>query len=170
MIDPSSTPRLWHIDAYKYDQRLHYTLPAHFMHDDGDLLWLRAEAGMLLRHVTRGFARPMRRRSDMYFWRDAWYNVYLNYDDAGHLSHAYCNVGLPPTITEQTVSFVDLDLDIRFWPDGRIEVLDEDEFADHARQFNYPPEVQRRARAVLDQLVARWHDRTPPFDRLDGAR
>jgi hypothetical protein len=101
----------------------------------------------------------------MIYWRDQWYNVYVNYALSGAVDHFYCNVGLPPVIADHTISFVDLDLDVQIWPDGRFEVLDADEFAAHSALFGYPDDVRRRASlAVLDILIL-WRSGAPPFDR-----
>lgn len=125
--------RVWQIEALKFDRRLHYTLPAHLLDDDGTHLWFRAQSGGLIDHITRGKQFTIRHPSDMIFWRERWYNVYVNYTDDGELSHFYCNVGLPPELSGRTLRFVDLDLDVQIWPDGRYSVLDEEEFASMPR-------------------------------------
>jgi protein associated with RNAse G/E len=166
MSETSPPPALlWQIEARKYDGSLHYTLPAHLIEDDGERLWVRSQPGGPLHHVTRGWTRPITRPSDMFFWRGRWYNVYLNYDDDGLFNHFYCNAGMPPVLSDHAISFVDLDLDVQIWPDGRYAVLDEDEFLAHAAQFAYPAEVQRGARQAVEALLALWRAKTPPFDR-----
>jgi len=134
----------WQIEALKFDRRLHISLPAHLLDDDFARLWFRTRAGDQINHVTLGQQFPITQPSDLVFWRDRWYNVYLNYGDDGRLSHFYCNVGLPPEVSGQTLRFVDLDLDVRIGLDGQVRVLDADEFAEHTtcsairRTFNRP--------------------------------
>jgi len=70
-----------------------------------------------------------------------------------------------PVNNNGVISFVDLDLDIRMWPDGHTELLDEDEFIAHAALFNYPPEMRRKAWEAVDQVMALWRAKTPPFNR-----
>ncbi|MBN1680272.1 MAG: DUF402 domain-containing protein [Anaerolineae bacterium] len=157
---------MWRIEARKYDQRLHYTFPAVLVDDDGNLLQLKGEAGGIIDHRTRGRSWAFEAPFDMFAWRGRWYNIYVNRNADHTLSHFYCNVALPLVITGQTLVFVDLDLDLRIWPDGRIEVLDEDEFAEHTVLFGYPDDVQRTARQALDDILALWEQRCPPFDRV----
>lgn len=83
----------------------------------------------------------------------------------GGIDHWYCNIGLPPVITGCTLAFVDLDLDLQCWPDGRCEVLDEDEFAAHSLHYGYTVVEQTRARQALLDLVALWQAQASPFDR-----
>lgn len=164
MADESSYP-LWRIEAYKYNNSLHYTMPAYLLERSDDWLRFRTQLGGTLNHLTRGFAEPISRPSEMIFWLGRWYNVYLNFDHAGTFRHFYCNIGLPPTVGDEVISFVDLDLDIRIWADGHTELLDEDEFIAHAAQFNYPPDVRRKAWAAVDQVMVLWRSKTPPFNR-----
>jgi protein associated with RNAse G/E len=154
----------WRIEARKWDQRLHYTVPATLVDDDGERLWFAAQAGTVIEHITRGRTWSSLRPFDMVFWRARWYNVYLNADPSGALDHYYCNVGLPPVIDGHTLSFVDLDLDLRIWPDGRREVLDEDEFAEHTALFGYPERTQQAARQALDDVLALWRAGVAPFN------
>lgn len=164
MSDPSSAR--WTIEARKYNHAVHYRMDAALAADDGACLHLRGQPDDMIHHLTRGWSRPRNRLCDLYFWRDRWYNVYVNFTPQGVFTHFYCNIGLPPQISGTTVSFVDLDLDVVMRADGSVEVLDTDEFKQHTAEFGYPPDVQHRAReAVLDVLV-HWRARRPPFDRV----
>ena len=65
------------------------------------------------------------------FYTDRWYNIFEIYDrDDGKLKGWYCNIGKPAALTDSTVSYVDLALDLWISPDGKQTVLDEDEFDD----------------------------------------
>jgi hypothetical protein len=142
-------------------------MPAYLLHDDGELMWFETRVGDELHHITRGWIKPMERPADMIFWRERWYNVYLNYEaDHATLRNVYCNVGLPPIITAQTISYVDLDLDVRFFPDGTYEVLDEDEFIEHTARYNYPEHIQQESWKAVEDLLTLWRNRIPPLDRL----
>lgn len=63
-----------------------------------------------------------------------------------------------------TVTMVDLDLDVVRFLDGRVEMLDEDEFAEHQALYGYPPEVTAAARSAADDLLRAVTDGDPPFD------
>jgi len=63
------------------------------------------------------------------FYTDRWYNIFEIYDrDDGKLKGWYCNVGKPAVLTDKTVSYVDLALDLWVSADGNQTALDEDEF------------------------------------------
>jgi len=63
------------------------------------------------------------------FYTDRWYNIFEIYDrDDGRRKGWYCNVGRPAVLSEGTVSYVDLALDLWVSAEGKQTVLDEDEF------------------------------------------
>ncbi len=51
------------------------------------------------------------------------------YDDSGHLVYWYCDI-VDLEIKENSYIFTDLLVDVLVYPDGHVEVLDLDEFAD----------------------------------------
>ena len=78
----------------------------------------------------------------------------------------YVDVTTRPALDEGTVRAVDLDLDVVRWRDGRVEVLDEDEFAEHQVQLGYPAELISQARQTCDWLVEAVSSRTEPFGQV----
>ena len=75
----------------------------------------------------------------------------------------YVDVTTRPALEQGTVSAVDLDLDVVRYRDGRVAVLDEDEFAEHQVQLGYPAELISQARQTCDWLVAAVSSRAEPF-------
>jgi protein associated with RNAse G/E len=60
----------------------------------------------------------------------SWYNIYeIHAREDGSVRGYYCNISRPAQIGAETISYVDLALDLLVYPDGRQLVLDEDEFA-----------------------------------------
>lgn len=97
------------------------------------------------------------------YYSDRWYNIYEVYRrDGGLLKGWYCNVSLPATITPSQIEYVDLALDLLVFPDGRQQVLDEDEFA----ALPLDQATRAQARAALAELQRLF---TPPvIFRLAG--
>lgn len=64
------------------------------------------------------------------FYGQRWFNIFQIHDrDDDHIKGWYCNVAMPAVIEADSVSFVDLALDLLVFADGRQLVLDEDEFS-----------------------------------------
>ena len=102
-----------------------------------------------------------------FFWRDRWWNVIAGYDAAdGCLRGYYCNVAKTPrwhAQPEPVIAYTDLDLDLVVFPDGRVELHDEDEFVDYAARFEYPERTIARARRTVDEIIERIERRAHPF-------
>ncbi|HWC23122.1 MAG TPA: DUF402 domain-containing protein [Flexivirga sp.] len=62
------------------------------------------------------------------------------------------------------VTMIDLDLDVVRRANGFAYVDDEDEFAEHQRQFGYPADVIRRAEDDTRAVFGALRDGRPPFD------
>jgi len=93
------------------------------------------------------------------FYSDRWYNIFEIYDrDDGKFKGWYCNVGYPAVLEKDTVSYIDLALDLWVATDGTQTVLDEDEF------LELPIDVVTRAQAVsaLEELKRKLVNQKPP--------
>ncbi len=88
-----------------------------------------------------------------HFWKDRWYNIFRFHEPDGSLRNYYCNVAMPFTLDGDTLEFVDLDMDVVVWPDGRLEVLDRDDFEENLVRFNYPDAIVENAEAALIELL-----------------
>jgi hypothetical protein len=63
------------------------------------------------------------------YYDNRWYNVFAIFDrDNGEFKGWYCNLSRPAALGVSRVHWVDLELDLWVWPDGRRAVLDQDEF------------------------------------------
>ena len=65
--------------------------------------------------------------------------------------------------TPELVTIVDLDLDVIRWPDGRVELVDEDEFLEHQTVLGYPAWMIDSARAAAARAVVAAERRVEPF-------
>ena len=78
------------------------------------------------------FQEIVLKRNDRFvetFYSDKWYNIFAIYDrDDGSLKGWYCNITKPAIIEIDSVSYVDLALDLWVSANGKQTVLDEDEF------------------------------------------
>jgi uncharacterized protein len=102
------------------------------------------------------FHEILLRRGDRFveiFYTDRWYNIFEIHDrDTDQLKGWYCNITMPAELHTDSVSYVDLALDLLVYPDGRQLVLDEDEFD----ALPLEADIRRQARASLDVLCSRF--------------
>ena len=71
---------------------------------------------------------------------------------------------MPARFDGATIRWVDLDIDIRCYLDGSLEVLDEDEFAQHRVELGYSDEVVEHALAARDEMLRLARAGAFPFD------
>jgi protein associated with RNAse G/E len=75
----------------------------------------------------------------------------------------YVDIATPAVWSGDTVTSIDLDLDVvRRW-DGTVEVLDEDEFDEHRIELGYPAEVVELARRSCADVTAEISAGREPF-------
>ena len=91
--------------------------------------------------------------SHEYFWIDRWYNIFRFQEPTGELRNYYLNLTMPPIYSKGVLDYVDLDIDILVWQDGRCEVLDRDDFENNARAFGYPDELKQKVELELETLL-----------------
>jgi uncharacterized protein len=93
---------------------------------------------------------------------DDWWTAMFNAPP--RRTEVYCDVATPARWSQDAVEVVDLDLDVRRRRDGgQVELLDEEEFATHARLLGYPHSLAQRARSAASWLLGALADGTEPF-------
>lgn len=75
----------------------------------------------------------------------------------------YVDITTPPIWNGETVTMLDLDLDVVEYLDGRIAVLDEDEFAENQVGYGYPNDLTALARASCADVVQAMKAGAEPY-------
>ena len=148
--------------AYKYNGALHRTWGAELIRREGSLIVLDAKFPEEVVHDLLGTIASGT-QSFEYYWLDRWYNIFRFALPDGALRNYYCNVNVPAKFDGETLSYVDLDLDILVDPDFSYRVLDVEDFEANARIYGYTEEVKANARQALDELAKMIETRAFPF-------
>jgi hypothetical protein len=147
----------------KYDGSLHWHHAMRFLGTDAHGVWLGAPGGT---PSQRGSEPPVILEQawvQLIPAGDSWWSAAFNAGPAA--TELYCDIGTPARwVHPGEVTMADLDLDVvRLRADGRVLLLDEDEFAEHQVRYQYPLEVIRAAEDAADWLVATVRAGTEPF-------
>jgi hypothetical protein len=129
--------------------------------------WLGGRAGITLR---RGLEDPVLQPHDFVVLVPSHGSWIANWNAPGVSMAVYVDVTTDVRREADVIHAVDLDLDVVRLSDGRVLVLDEDEFAEHQVRYGYPPDVVTRARATADDLVAALTAGVEPFGDVGSAR
>jgi protein associated with RNAse G/E len=144
----------------KWGGRPHYRGEVVHLGDDEHGSWWWGAAG---RTIFRGEEALFVTDQDALFllvdgawWSPTWW--------LGHPEvECYVNIGTPYELGDRLVT-TDLDLDVILWCDGRVETVDQDEFALHQVQYGYPAEVVERVARTAAEVHVAVERRDPPFD------
>ncbi len=130
---------------------------------EGRILEQSAES-ILIEAFFNGGSRPFHginlvngdRFIETYYF-DRWYNIFEIHDlETDRLKGWYCNVTYPAEFVNGRVSYVDLALDLLVYPDGRLLVLDEDEFD----ELTLSESNKQKAREALKELMSIFEQKT----------
>ncbi len=93
------------------------------------------------------------------FYSDRWYNIFEIYDrDDNQFKGWYCNIGKPAIFDDDSISYVDLALDLWVSADGKQTILDEDEL----EELNLEEELKKKVYESLKELQDVLKSKTPP--------
>ena len=147
------------IDFRKWDGSRHWQFAMKRLGEDEHGLWLWSPPGS---DMQRGY-EPMRKSSSVNLKLipdGKWWTAIWSWQSKVDL---YVDIITPPTWNGATVTMVDIDLDVMRLPDGRVEVVDEDEFEQHRMEFEYPPRLVDNARATAARMAVALEARHEPF-------
>lgn len=157
------------VKSLKYDGSLHRGWEAVLVEARDNLLIVEGSFREEVRHKLLGtiHAGTVSRE---YFWTDRWYSVFRFGSASGDLLSFYCNINTPVKYDSETISFIDLDIDVLVSPDYSYRVLDEDEFVAHSTLYGYTLETRRGAREGLEEVLRLIRTRKFPFDEDENRR
>ena len=151
------------INSRKFDGTIHKTWTANLISQKGNLLTLVGEFEKEIIHTHLGIIRRGT-ISDEFYWLNGWFNIFRFYELDGSLRNFYCNINMPPKFENNSLDYVDLDIDVLVWKNFSIEILDTDEFAENCERFNYPKEIKERAADSVYAILKLVENRRFPFD------
>lgn len=150
------------VHSCKHDGRVNRGWPARLKRREGTLLVLEGTFAEEVRHALIGTIESGTLSTEFY-WTDRWYSVFRFQSPSGRLLKFYCNINTPPRLEADTLSFIDLDVDVLVENDFSYTVLDEEEFERHAEIYDYPPAYRARVREALAEILRLVESREFPF-------
>ena len=158
------------IKSFKHDGRLHRMWLENWLVPKERLDEEHRNSGMivLINHRTTivensGKEWVSRVPAVSFFLPGQWFNVVALMEEEG--VRFYCNVASPPYMTDDTVTYIDYDLDVVYnpaQPAGPV-VLDEAEYEAHKVKYKYSQLVEQKVRGGLASLMAALEGRRGPF-------
>jgi protein associated with RNAse G/E len=151
------------VNSRKMDNQVHRSWSAELIKQNAKLLILFGEFESEIKHRHLGVIRRGT-LSYEYYWFDRWFNIFRFHEPDGSLRNFYCNINKPPVFENNTLNYIDLDIDIIVWNDYRCEILDVDEFEENTKKYNYSEQLVKKTKNSLAQLLKLIDNRQFPFN------
>lgn len=151
------------INSRKIDNKIHRSWNAQLIEWNTSLLILVGEFENEVRHKHLGVIRR-KTLSYEYYWFDRWFSVFRFHEPDGNLRNFYCNINQPPVFENNTLDYIDLDIDVIVWNDYRREILDVDEFEENTKKYNYSKQLVKKTKNSLSELLELIDNRHFPFN------
>ena len=78
----------------------------------------------------------------------------------------YCNIATPFIIEENTIKYIDYDLDLRIFPKGDYKILDKLEYEYHKNKMNYSDDLDVVINEALNELIDEYKTGISMFDTV----
>jgi len=97
-----------------------------------------------------------------YFDRRYWFNIIFILTEEPFY---YCNLSSPFLYLQGVLQYIDYDLDVLVYPDGTYQLLDQDEYKENCRLYDYPLDVQNNISKHLNLLLQWIEAEAGPFNK-----
>ncbi len=99
----------------------------------------------------------------LYFFKNKWYNIIAQMKKDG--VYYYCNIATPYIIEEDTVKYIDYDLDLRVFPKGEYKILDKLEYQYHRKKMEYSDDLDTVINHAMKELLNDYHNGANMFNK-----
>ncbi len=151
------------IHSYKHDGAIYRSWDEAIVLDETDKYIVVGNNKTLVKEYD-GRTWKTKEPAIIYFYKNKWYNVICQLKQTGIFY--YCNIATPYIIEEDTIKYIDYDLDLRVFPDETYKILDKAEYEYHRKKMNYPKEVDKIVKMELTNLIAMYERKEDLFNHF----
>ena len=156
-----SVNQMVYIQSYKHDGSLHRTWAK------GHVLEANEKQFVIVTNKTWVIEADGRRwftkePAVNFLYPNYWFNIISMIRKTG--IYYYCNLASPSVYDGEAVKNIDYDLDVKCFPDGRIQILDEDEYEEHSMQMGYSKEIKEIVEWQMQVLLNMIENKEGPFN------
>ena len=152
------------IHSYKHNQKLHRIWKKTVvLYQDQDVLVTANNRTKVIESDGRSW--QTKEPAICYFYNDCWFNIIGMLKKDG--VYFYCNLSSPYLYDGEAIKYIDYDLDVKVFPDGKYALLDEKEYKTHQNMMCYPDEVKAIIKDQMKILIGRIKKKEKPFGLQD---
>lgn len=99
----------------------------------------------------------------LYFFKKEWFNLIVQLKK-DYITY-YCNIASPFIIEDNTIKYIDYDLDLRIFPNGKFKILDQKEYQYHKKKMHYSKEIDKIVNHAMHTLIQKYKKNDIVFDK-----
>ena len=150
------------IHGYKHDGTLYKIWDEAILLEETDDYYVFGNSGTKVRK-NYGSSWTTRETAILFYYKKNWFNIVAQLKRNG--IHYYCNIASPAIIEDDAIKFIDYDLDLRIYPDGKYKILDRDEFEVNRRVMHYSKDLAHILNTKLKELIENYKAKEFPFSK-----
>lgn len=104
----------------------------------------------------------------LYFFKEEWFNLIVQLKK-NYITY-YCNIATPFLIEDNTIKYIDYDLDLRIFPTGKFKILDKSEYKYHKKIMHYSEELDKIIHHALTKLIQKYKSNDIVFNKKENFR
>lgn len=148
------------IHKYKHDGKIHRSWgEATYLGEDDEYMIFANYKSLVIEADGRTW--KTKEPAIMFFSKYDWFNIIGQLKTNG--IYYYCNIASPFVLEEDTIKYIDYDLDLRVFPDGSFKVLDRGEYQYHKKKMNYSKDLDTILKSELTNLINKVRNKEYPF-------
>ena len=160
-----------HIQSFKHDGSLHRTwCQGYVLEADENKIVAVTDRAWVIEDDGRKWIT--REPAICFFYTHKWFNVISMIRHEGLVLTSYkdpfdtmtTNV-IGTTSVLEAIRNIDYDLDVKLYPDGGYSILDENEYADHAKKMKYPKKIMDIVEKQMELLIDMMDREEEPFNQ-----
>ena len=150
------------IQSYKHNGQLHRTWSKAMIIDETDDFYVAVtDRSWVVESDGRRWLT--KEPAICFFYKKRWFNVMSMVRKTG--IYYYCNIATPSLYDGEAIKNIDYDLDVKVFPDGTYNILDENEYQYHSQLMNYPKDIKDIVEDELKNLVQMIEEKKEPFKK-----
>ncbi|MFV0379744.1 MAG: DUF402 domain-containing protein [Anaerorhabdus sp.] len=151
------------IQSFKHDGSLHRTWAKGFVIEfSKDVMIAVTDRSWVIESNGRKWLT--REPAICFFYPNYWFNIIAMIRPNG--IYYYCNLASPSIYDGEAIKNIDYDLDIKVFPNGKYEILDEDEYLKHGEKMGYSTELKEAIEYQLEKLIKMIRKKESPFNKM----
>lgn len=95
--------------------------------------------------------------------KNKFYNTTASLKPAG--VYYYTNLASPFIYEDNVIKYIDYDLDIKWYPNAKVKVIDKNEFRKHIKEMNYPQELINIINITTNNVLNLIHNKEDIFSK-----